>query len=334
MSVSFSIIVPIYNTELYLEKCIDSVLNQKYDTFELILVNDGSTDRCDEICEKYKELDNRVDAIHKQNGGVSSARNVGIDVASGEYLLFVDSDDTMCDGLLNRLNKIIQPERNDIYFGEITTYNISNGEINVNRSLLDAGTAKNGNQIEILFKLIASGKAQNWSMSQNVFKRKVLLENNICLDTTINNGEDGDFFINFVLNAKKFGVAEESFVKYNLCRNGSICTSPNFMSAKSVLVFSSRWFEYFLSMYKSSGDNNAQGLVHFFAGWFVSSVMLNISRGHTQDEKQELKAIVSTNKDIFRYSRGMKQMIYKALYYCFGVSTASKIVIFAQKLIA
>lgn len=88
-----SIIVPIYNVEKYLSKCIESILEQTYTNFELILVNDGSPDKCGIICNEYAKKDSRIKVIHKKNGGLSSARNIGIDVAKGEYLGFVDSDD-------------------------------------------------------------------------------------------------------------------------------------------------------------------------------------------------------------------------------------------------
>ena len=88
-----SVVVPVYNTEQYLEKCIESVLKQTEKNFELILVNDGSTDSSGAICDKYSRIDERVRVIHKGNGGVSKARNTGIDNSRGEYITFVDSDD-------------------------------------------------------------------------------------------------------------------------------------------------------------------------------------------------------------------------------------------------
>lgn len=88
-----SIIVPVYNSEEYLEKCIESILNQTFKSFELILVNDGSTDSSKEICDKYRDMDKRVITIHKQNEGQASARNYGLEIAQGEYIGFVDSDD-------------------------------------------------------------------------------------------------------------------------------------------------------------------------------------------------------------------------------------------------
>lgn len=88
-----SIIVPVYNVEKYLNQCVDSILNQTFADFELILVDDGSPDNCGVICDEYAVKDSRISVIHKKNGGVSSARNVGLDVATGKYIMFCDSDD-------------------------------------------------------------------------------------------------------------------------------------------------------------------------------------------------------------------------------------------------
>lgn len=88
-----SVIVPVYKSEKYLERCIDSILSQSYSNLEVLLIDDGSPDNCPAICDKFAELDNRVKVFHKSNGGASSARNVGIENATGDYICFVDSDD-------------------------------------------------------------------------------------------------------------------------------------------------------------------------------------------------------------------------------------------------
>ena len=90
-----SVIVPVYNSEQTLNRCIDSILGQTYRNFELLLINDGSKDCSGEICDKYARKDSRVKVFHKENGGVSSARNVGLDNARGEWITFCDSDDTV-----------------------------------------------------------------------------------------------------------------------------------------------------------------------------------------------------------------------------------------------
>ena len=88
-----SVIIPVYNVERFLRQCVDSVLTQTYTNLEIILVDDGSPDGCGRICDEYVKKDKRVKVIHKQNGGLSDARNAGMDIATGEYLLFIDSDD-------------------------------------------------------------------------------------------------------------------------------------------------------------------------------------------------------------------------------------------------
>lgn len=91
--VLLSVIVPVYNVEEYLPRCVDSILAQTYENLEIILVDDGTKDNSDKICDAYAEKDSRIKVIHKENGGLSSARNAGIDIAKGDYLAFVDSDD-------------------------------------------------------------------------------------------------------------------------------------------------------------------------------------------------------------------------------------------------
>ena len=101
-----SIIIPIYNVEQYLDRCIKSVINQTYKNIEIILVDDGSTDKCPEICDQYAQKDNRIVVIHKENGGLSSARNAGMKVLKGEYMLFVDSDDWIKGNTVEELLQI------------------------------------------------------------------------------------------------------------------------------------------------------------------------------------------------------------------------------------
>ena len=88
-----SVILPIYNVAQFLPRCIESVCSQTYDNLEIILVDDGSPDDCGDICDKYAEKDNRIVVVHKQNGGLSDARNKGAEIANGEYITFIDSDD-------------------------------------------------------------------------------------------------------------------------------------------------------------------------------------------------------------------------------------------------
>ena len=111
-----SVVVPVYNVEPYLCRCIDSILHQTFSNFEVLLIDDGSTDRSGEICDQYTAVDQRVRVCHKSNGGLSDARNVGISMARGDYILFVDSDDYLEPDALEDLSGGIG-ERADIVLG-------------------------------------------------------------------------------------------------------------------------------------------------------------------------------------------------------------------------
>lgn len=114
-----SIIVPVYNVEDFVGKCIESILNQSYKNLEIILVDDGSTDNSGKICDEYATRDSRIKVIHKENGGPSAARNMGLDVASGEYISFVDSDDFIHPQMYGTLTYSIEKENADISMGFI-----------------------------------------------------------------------------------------------------------------------------------------------------------------------------------------------------------------------
>lgn len=109
-----SVIIPVYKVEKYLEQCLDSILNQTYSRMEILLVDDGSPDRCGEICDDYAGRDARVRVIHKTNGGLSDARNAGIEVASGSWLVFVDSDDYIHPQMIELLYRTAQREQAEI----------------------------------------------------------------------------------------------------------------------------------------------------------------------------------------------------------------------------
>ena len=111
-----SVIVPIYNTEKYLARCIESILCQTYTNLEIILVDDGSTDKSGDICDFYARKDNRVKVVHKKNGGLSDARNYGLKYATGEYISFVDSDDYITENLYTDLLPYMEQKYDMIKF--------------------------------------------------------------------------------------------------------------------------------------------------------------------------------------------------------------------------
>lgn len=114
MNERISIIVPVFNVEKYLERCVNSLINQTYKNIEIILVDDGSPDLCPQMCDEYAKKDERIKVLHKKNGGLSDARNAGLDVATGEYIAFVDSDDWVETDFIETLYKNAKSENADI----------------------------------------------------------------------------------------------------------------------------------------------------------------------------------------------------------------------------
>lgn len=161
-----SVVVPVYKVEPYIHQCVDSILNQTFTDFELILVDDGSPDKCGEICDEYAKKDSRVKVIHKKNGGLSDARNFGIDVAQGEYITFVDSDDKIDKNMYQDM--ICYLEKNDLDIICCGTF-LVRGEKKKFRSAYNSDKIFNKNEaiIEIL-----NGNLDN-SAADKVYKRSL-----------------------------------------------------------------------------------------------------------------------------------------------------------------
>ncbi len=114
MKKTISIIIPVYNVDKYIEQCLDSIISQSYQKLEIILIDDGSTDQSGVICDKYARLDSRIKVIHQKNGGAASAKNVGLRIATGEYLAFVDSDDYLEQDVYQYMVSMLEKEKADV----------------------------------------------------------------------------------------------------------------------------------------------------------------------------------------------------------------------------
>ena len=117
-----SVIIPIYKVEEFIHECVESVLSQTYKDFEILLVDDGSTDSCGEICDDFSKSDNRIKVIHKQNGGLSDARNVGLSLARAEYIYFLDSDDWIENNLLECVLEKMEKGYDMVVFNYYTVF--------------------------------------------------------------------------------------------------------------------------------------------------------------------------------------------------------------------
>lgn len=224
-AIKFSIVVPIYNVEQYLEECIKSIVQQSYTNFELILVDDGSPDNCLEICNKYQKSDNRIRVIHKDNGGLVSARKAGIKVATGDYAVCVDSDDWIDKDYLLSIHKVIKE-----YDPEIVCFNhtevTSNGNIEWRSPYREGYYTKQQIIDEIYPNLIYSenGKTFPAAIWSKVYKIGLYRDEQLAVDNQIKIGEDVACTVPCVAKANSIYILDHSLYHY---RRNNISMTKN-----------------------------------------------------------------------------------------------------------
>lgn len=213
-----SIIIPIYNTESYLDECLQSVINQTYQDWELILVDDGSTDRSKEICIKYQEKDKRISCIFQSNHGVSYARNQGLRKAKGKYVYFMDSDDIAEPNLLEKAVDNMA-DLDMVYFNIVTFSENSTG---CQFSKVYQGLTifyENRKRQEFILKQYLNFKLCYFSCNK-LYSLNIIKNNHISFDEKVSIGEDLGFNLTFLLYAKKIKGLPDILYRYRK-RNGS-----------------------------------------------------------------------------------------------------------------
>lgn len=165
-----SVIIPVYKVEKYVEKCIQSVINQTYENLQIILVDDGSPDNCGKICDEYAKKDHRIEVIHKSNGGLSDARNKGLEIAKGEYIGFVDSDDYIEADMYEVLYNLLKQYNADVSICNF--YTVSQGKISIKNA---ENGIKEYNRIEILKEILLDKNIQSYAWNK-LYKKELFDE--------------------------------------------------------------------------------------------------------------------------------------------------------------
>lgn len=215
----FSVIVPCYNVENYLRICIESIIHQSYHQFELILVDDGSTDTSGEICDSYAIMDDRIIVIHQENGGVSMARNTGINKAIGKWIIFIDPDDWIELTAFEKLHKIIIKTEADIYFFD---YYQEYAKKQINKHLLDKSCYMDANIIKAIRlapfnQLILNGKMKEYETNvvwNKVYKTEVLKYSGLHFIIEARKGQDVIFNAEAFQLFNKFYYIHETLYHY------------------------------------------------------------------------------------------------------------------------
>lgn len=211
-----SVIVPIYKTEKYIRRCVDSILMQTYKNLEIILVDDGSPDRCPEICDEYAKKDNRVKVIHKQNGGLASARNAGLDMATGCYIGTVDSDDWIENQTYETAMAIMQKHNPDLI--KWCYYKVLSGNKKIAKKINYTSGLIIGDDKEKFLSDTLSSQAMGNNLVTCLFKRKIIEDKNLRIPENISMEEDLYFLTSYILNCSSVYTLPNVFL-YNYFQN-------------------------------------------------------------------------------------------------------------------
>lgn len=247
-----SVIVPIYKVEQYLEKCIESIRNQTYENLEIILVDDGSPDNCGALCDKFAESDNRIKVIHKENGGLSSARNAGIDIATGEYIAFVDSDDWLEFDFFEVLEKLLMENNADFSVcGLIDDYTEISKLIRNGNSLSSIASQK-----EIFWQIISNPLFYGYACNK-LFKKEML--GTLRFDESLMSCEDIDFCVRIAAVCRKASYTPEKLYHYRhhaLSMTGEFTYSPRKLSVlkayENIMPYYEKYCPEMLSIIKKN----------------------------------------------------------------------------------
>lgn len=251
-----SVIVPIYKVETYLINCIKSILTQTYEKLEILLIDDGSPDKCGKICDDFAIKDKRVKVCHRKNGGLSAARNTGIDMASGKYLLFVDSDDYIHSRMIEILYNVLKSEKVKVsiaQFYRVKSNILKDKEVQKIKAVIMSGS-------DFLYK------TRYWSACGRLFDKKLFERNRFVEGQTY---EDFYLITRIIAPLKKVAVIENPSLYYYVFRPTSIMVNSETFVKRDLFEILNDNLKYFKKSNLSILAKEKLICAHFFEGMSV-----------------------------------------------------------------
>ena len=303
----YSIIIPVYNAEKYLDACVKSVLNQTSDSaFEIILVNDGSRDGSAAICDRYAAQDARIQVIHQENQGVSVARNVGINVAQGEYLLFLDSDDLWNENLLSSMDHFVSRRPDMIEFGCCYFTDCGIQKVNCPTCVAE------GEDGEVYFsRHEQQGVMPLVSACMAAFRREFLLENTLRFPVGVAYGEDFTLCMHCLKFAKSIYTVSQPLYQVRVNEN-SVTHTPTPKKIRDILSVCA-------GMYRLHPGS-------LLADYYCMSVWT--VEGLGRKDAAQVYDLLEQNRDILKQVRGKRAQLARLLYSVFGWYSGAKVLRF------
>lgn len=303
-----SIIIPVYNAGKYLNDCINSIINQKYNNLEIILINDGSTDNSSKICEEYANNDKRVKLINQKNQGVSVARNKGLDIASGDIIMFVDSDDMMTDTTV--ADVVSEMNNCDLLcFGYSELYKDKKIEIVSSSEIIDKKDFEN--------RIILNNQIGGYLWNK-AFLKSIIEKNNIKFNEEIHFCEDLLFVINYFKYCKKLFYKNKSLYLYRM-RKSSV--SFDFFNKKNISILKS--YEKLIETYSDNPvlSNNLK-YNYLLCYYKMKNIIPSEYKRNSQIISQEKNILKSINLSL---SEKIKYFIIKRLNFLYKVFRKNKL---------
>lgn len=267
MNLKISIIVPVYKVEPYINQCIDSILAQSYKNFEVILVDDGSPDQCPRICDDYTNKDSRIKVVHKMNGGLSSARNAGIDIASGDYIAFIDSDDYWDDtDAIKKCVDVCETKMPDvILYGFKKFYQTADRNETIQMGLpIDLYGKEVGLRLLLEHNVFVTS-ACNKLVNSKLFKERNVrfVENQL--------SEDIEYCAQLILNAHTFVAINEYFYVYRQQNASSISANVGVKNLNDIAGV----LQKYAAKGKVDNCSNSEALLNYMALQYVLWIVLS-----------------------------------------------------------
>lgn len=297
-----SVIVPIYNVEQYLVRCIESIRNQTYNDLEIILVDDGSTDTSGEICDSYLSIDERIRVIHKKNGGLSDARNVGIDAATGDFIGFVDSDDYIHEKMYEVLYRNIELYQTDIAVCDFRSFDDS--KVDVNQVKLENIKVYRNEEIYSLLDGLDTKVVVAWN---KLYRRRIFRTYRYELGRL----HEDQWAIHHILYEANSIVFSDLMLYFYYVRNGSITKSD--MNSKKIFDLIGAFVDA-SEFFKQKGMDNQQMSSAYKAANYVIYFYRQVFNNPIEDKDVVLKELRRIFKEIMKQNENVfssKQVAFR-----------------------
>lgn len=290
-----TIVIIVYNAIPYLIETVEGILKEKNNNFNILLIDDGSEDDSLKVCKQYEKENGFIKVIHKENGGISSARNCGINNADGDYIWFLDSDDLIGEGSINSIINALKYSKPDILLSRSVLFSSEN--IQNLGDPYDVEFIRTCDKQEFI-KYCIKNTGIISHVSAHIYSTKFIIENNVMFQKDVLLYEDFDWLLNAMIKCRKLDALNKIIFRHRMDNENSIThKESNFDKFINFYKVNVKWFRFFQNEYKDKNISK-EAMIYLSGRYnFLSSFMLNMSRS----ERAEALIMYTNDEDIANY---------------------------------